>query len=421
LTRETLAPLAEKPAKEPVAEPTAEPARQSAEQPDGHPQRPVARSLSRAAERALPARASVVIIGGGLAGMATAHALTGAGMNDVLVLEREATCGYHASGRNAALGRQLTEDDAVTALTVRGAAFLRHPPAGFSDTPLWTETGSVLLVDRAEELAHLCERATRWELAHQAASAAELVARWPVLEGVPMAGGVCFPGDGVIDVHALLQGFQRGARARGARVEVGCEVLDIRGAGGRPAPGAGTCTVITTRGEVVCDGVVLAAGAWVEGLGRKAGARPVHFAPIKRHLFITEAVPGLDREAPFVWHVGERALHESHEFYVRPERTGYLLSGCDEAEVAPCDAVPTTGAREALADKLGPLAPRLAELGIARGWACLRTFAPDRRPVIGWDADAPGLFWVAGLGGHGATGSAAVGQRAAALVLERLG
>ena len=79
------------------------------------------------------------------------------------------------------------------------------------------------------------------------------------------------------------------------------------------------------------------------------------------------------------------------------------------------------GAREALAEKLAPLAPRLAEIGIARGWACLRTFAPDRRPVIGWDADAPGLFWVAGLGGHGATGSAAVGARAAALVLERVG
>lgn len=365
----------------------------------------------------MPARARVVIIGGGLAGMATAHALACAGVDGVLVLEREATCGYHASGRNAALGRQLTEDDAVTALAVRGAAFLRHPPAGFSETRLWAQTGSVLLVDRAEELERMCARATRWELAHEVVDARALAARWPVLEGVPMAGGVRFATDGVIDVHALLQGFLRGARGRGARVEVGCEVLDIRGADARP--GAGVCIVSTTRGEVACDCVIIAAGAWAEDLGRKAGGRPARYAPIKRHLFITEAVPGLEqdhgRSAPFVWHVG------AHEFYVRPERTGYLLSGCDEAEVAPCDAVPTPGAREALAEKLAPLAPRLAEIGIARGWACLRTFAPDRRPVIGWDANAPGLFWVAGLGGHGATGSAAVGARAAELVLERVG
>lgn len=363
---------------------------------------------------ALPARARVVIIGAGFAGMATAYGLVCAGVHDVLVLEREDTCGYHASGRNAALGRQLTEDDAVTAFAMRGAAFLRHPPAGFSETPLWTQTGSVLLADSAEDIAHLCERATRRDLAHEVLGARELAARWPVLEGVPMAGGVYFASDGVIDVHALLQGYLRGARAGGARVEVSCEVLDIRGADARPVAGDGRCVVHTTRGDVACDGVILAAGAWVEDLGRRAGARPVHFAPIRRHLFITEAVPGLDREAPFVWHVG------AQEFYVRPERTGYLLSGCDETEIPPCDVVAAPGCREALAEKLGTLAPRLAELGIARSWACLRTFAPDRRPVVGWDADLPGLFWVAGLGGHGATGSAAVGRRAAELIVERL-
>ena len=364
---------------------------------------------------ALPARARVVIIGAGFAGMATAYALVCAGVHDVLVLEREDTCGHHASGRNAALGRQLTEDDTVTGFTMRGAAFLRNPPPGFSETPLWAQTGSVLLVDRAADIERLCERARRRELAHEVIEAGALAARWPVLEGVPMAGGVCFASDGVIDVHALLQGFLRGARAGGARVEVGCEVLGIRGADARPATGDAGCTVSTSRGDVACDCVILAAGAWVEELGRRAGARPVHFAPIKRHLFVTEAVPALDREAPFVWHIGEQ------EFYVRPERIGYLLSGCDETEIPPCDVVPTPGAREALAEKLGPLAPRLAEIGIARSWACLRTFAPDRRPVVGWDMDLPGLFWVAGLGGHGATGSAAVGKRAAELIVERLG
>lgn len=362
----------------------------------------------------LPARARVVIVGGGLAGAATAYALSRAGVDGVLIVEREDTCGYHASGRNAALGRQLTEDDAVTGYTTRGAAFLRSPPAGFTETPLWHQTGSVLLVDRPDDIETMCHRAGRWDLPHAPVDAAELAARWPALAGVPAAGGVCFPTDGVIDVHALLQGFLRGARGAGTRTEVRCEVLDIRDAGGRPDQ-PGRCTVLTSRGAVACDCVVIAAGAWVEALGRKAGARPVRYAPIQRHLFITEAVPALDPAAPFVWHVG------AAEFYVRPERTGYLLSGCDEAEVAPCDAVPAPGAIQALADKLAPLAPRLAELGIARAWACLRTFAPDGRPVIGWDPDRPRLFWVAGLGGHGATGSAAVGQHAAALLLAGLG
>ncbi|WP_428265229.1 NAD(P)/FAD-dependent oxidoreductase [Haliangium sp.] len=365
---------------------------------------------------AVPERARVVIIGAGFAGAATAWALTRAGVRDVLVLEREPTCGYHASGRNAALGRQLAEDDHITALTVAGAAFLREPPSGFAHTPLLAPTGSILLVDDEAERDHLAARARRWKLAHELVSPRALAARWPILAEVPSAGGVAFPDDGVIDVHALLEGFLRGARAAGAEVVTSCEVLAIAPADGAAteAGGPGPVRVDSARGSVHTEVVVNAAGAWVEAVGRAAGARPPRYAPIQRHLFITGPVPELDHGAPFVWHLGSR------EFYVRPERTGYLLSGCDETEVAPCDAVPAAAAAEALAGKLAPLAPGLADLGIARAWACLRTFAPDRRPVIGWDPDRPWLFWVAGLGGHGATAAAAVGSRAAALLRERL-
>ncbi|ACY13075.1 NAD(P)/FAD-dependent oxidoreductase [Haliangium ochraceum] len=375
---------------------------------------------SDSAEDALPAFVRVLVIGGGFAGVATAYALARAGCGEVLVLEREDTCGYHASGRNAALGRQLTEDEQVTALTTRGAAFLREPPAGFSDTPLWNQTGSVLLGDSDAELAEMEARARRWELPHERLAPAELARRWPTLgaalAGVPTAGGVHVPSDGVIDVHALLQGFLRGARAGGVRVALGCEVVDMKSDAMTRSRGA--CVVTVERGgeraAVRCEIVVNAAGAWVEELGRRAGARPPHYAPIQRHLFITEPIAALERDAPLVWHVGRE------EFYLRPEQQGFLLSGCDETEVAPYDAVPAANAREALAEKLGPLAPGLAEHGIARVWACLRTFTSDRRPVIGWDSDVPWLFWVAGLGGHGATGSAAVGERAAAMLLERL-
>ncbi len=69
---------------------------------------------------------------------------------------------------------------------------------------------------------------------------------------------------------------------------------------------------------------------------------------------------------------------------------------------------------------MSPLAPRLADIGIARTWACLRTFTAKKRPMIGWDPKHPWLFWVAALGGHGATGSPAVGRRAANAICARL-
>lgn len=348
---------------------------------------------------AVPARARLVIVGGGFAGAATAYALARAGVPDVVVVEREPTCGYHASGRNAALCRQLTGDDAVTDYTIRGAAFLRDPPAGFSDRPLLRTTGSVLLRASSDGLRALAERAAARGLPHERMSMGALAAMWPRLSTVPAAGGVLFPTDGVIDIHALLTGYLAGARRGGVHIETGCAVVAVEAAAG------GRLRVDTSAGAIDAGALVVAAGAWAAEVGALGGGR-AELVPMHRHLFTTEPVADLDRGAPFVWHLDD-------EFYVRPEGAGFLISGCDEKQAPPGDAVVAAGAADALAAKLDRVAPGLADLGVARAWACLRTFAPDRRLRIAWDEAAPRLFWVAGLGGHGATASAAIGEAAA--------
>jgi glycine/D-amino acid oxidase-like deaminating enzyme len=67
-------------------------------------------------------------------------------------------------------------------------------------------------------------------------------------------------------------------------------------------------------------------------------------------------------------------------------------------------------------DKLLRCAPGLSAVALRRNWACLRTFTPDRRPVIGWDPDTRGLFHVSGLGGFGVTTSLAIGEVAASVI-----
>src|SRR6266545_7508087 len=115
----------------------------------------------------IPARAGVVVVGGGFAGAATAFHLATAGVSDLLILERESTCGYHASGRNAGLCRQLTDEDVVTDLAVRAAEFLRRPPPGFAAGPLLRQTGSLLISAHRIRLDQLCARAVRWRLPHE--------------------------------------------------------------------------------------------------------------------------------------------------------------------------------------------------------------------------------------------------------------
>ncbi len=359
----------------------------------------------------LPSHASAVIVGGGFAGAATAWWLARAGVTDVVVVEREDLLGLHASGRNAGMCRQLAEDDRWTALCVRGAALLREPPEGFGASPL-AITGSLLVADSVPTLATLAARARAHGVRHRVLDRAEVWARVPTVVGMPCAGAVEVPDDGVIDATALLHGFAGGARRAGARVVVRAEVEAIR-------PAGDGVEVTTTRGVVAARVVVCAAGAWAGEVGGHAGARDVDFAAMKRHLcFLAQAPEGPAVGDPYVWHVGPS---RDHEVYVRNGADGLIASACDATPAAPGDVRVDPEAAARLAARLATMAPPLAARAITATWACLRTYAPEGPPRIDWDRDVPWLFWVAGLGGHGATCAFAAGEEAAAGITARLG
>jgi D-arginine dehydrogenase len=223
----------------------------------------------------------------------------------------------------------------------------------------------------------------------------------PAAAGLGGAGAIETRDDGIIDTGALLDGF-----ARGTRVVLGAPVEDVREVDGGVVLG-------TPRGAIRARVVACAAGAWAGVVGGLAGARDLDFAPIKRHLFaLADDVAGPSRGDPFVWRVGPG------EVYVRAGVDGVVASACDGVRTAPgaCEVDPAAAA--VLAAQLSGSA--LAAREITATWACQRTFAPEGVPRIGWDPDRPWLCWVAGLGGHGATSCAAVGEDAAAAIVERL-
>src|SRR5437870_1770315 len=87
----------------------------------------------------------VVIVGGGIAGASLAYFLTERGVTDVVLLEREAQPGYHATGRSAAVLSELDPIPTLHRLKARAAPFLRKPPPGFADTPLLAPSGVMIL------------------------------------------------------------------------------------------------------------------------------------------------------------------------------------------------------------------------------------------------------------------------------------
>jgi glycine/D-amino acid oxidase-like deaminating enzyme len=226
----------------------------------------------------------------------------------------------------------------------------------------------------------------------------------PLLHQAEFDGAAWCGTDGIVDIHALLSGYLKYAAARGAKVRYNCAVRALR------RGSQGGFVVVTDTAEIEAKILINAAGAWANPLARLAGAKELPLRPCRRHLFVSGPLSWIDKSWPFVWHV-------THDIYFRPEGEGLLLCACDQTELAPGDPPVDESVKELLAEKIERYMPALSEVSISRGWAGFRTLTPDGRFIIGWDPGVENFFWVAGLGGHGMTTSASVGELAAELLL----
>lgn len=346
----------------------------------------------------------VIIIGAGIAGAATAYFLARRRLRNILLIEKEKVAGAQSTGRNAAILRTMIPNPLLNRLARQSAGFYRHPPEGFSSERLLNPVG-VYLAARSEHVHTLkswCDDNPEAEFEWRNAS--ELYEKVPIL--APGLEVVAYkPDDGVLDVHSILQGFIRGACREGAELSLGCEFRSLQARNGR------VLGVETTDRFLEASKVVVANGGWASVSAAFNGC-PLPFTPYRRHLLVTEPLPIVDPQWPVVWVVGE-------EFYFRPESGGLLMSGCDTVKVTPEQGETTDHEEiERIAAKAARWLPSLTEAGISRAWAGMRTFAPDELFVIGADPRLEGLYWVAGLGGHGITCAPVVGALAADWITE---
>jgi glycine/D-amino acid oxidase-like deaminating enzyme len=360
--------------------------------------------------------ADFVIVGGGLAGASLAYQLCRRGAGSVALVEQEPAFGTQASAQNAAMVRQLVEDEAVAALAREGARFLETPPADLAATlddllagaPLMRRTGSVLVAGtRAgrRSLIAMAEAARRAGVEASLLEPAQVGALAPGVDPGALSGGAWCPEDGVTDPQALVDAFLRRVREMGGRALAGVRAESARLVGER------IVAVETDRGTIPCGTAIDAAGAWASRVAASLGAPTPDLLPHRRHIAVSSPLEGFG-DWPIVWDV-ERG------FYARPESGRLLFCACDEDPVPAGVPREDPAVLESMAAKAAALLPGV-ELTVARSWAGLRTFTGDRRFVIGPDPQVGGLHWLAGLGGHGVTVSGAVGRLAADLLLDPL-
>jgi glycine/D-amino acid oxidase-like deaminating enzyme len=362
---------------------------------------------------ALPGRAQVVVIGGGVVGCSVAYHLARRGVTDVAVIEqRKLTHGstWHAAG----LIGQLRGTASLTGLIRASVATCAGLEARTGYATGWRAAGSLRVAAseaRWAELRRMAALGTSFGLEVSLLSPGDAKELFPLLNDSGLHGAVYLPSDGYADPSQLTQSLAAGARAAGVRIIQDCRVQGFAGSDGRTDAGRITA-VLTERGPVECETVVNATGMWGAATARMAGAG-IAVTAVEHQYVVTERRPDICADLPTLRDPDARV-------YLKPESGALVVGGWEQGTRAPWKEIPADFGPELFSpdhERFAPLAeatanriPAFGELGIQSWINGPIPFTPDGEPLIGRADEVANLFhccgFSAGIAGAGGAGAA---------------
>jgi len=367
-------------------------------------------------------RAEVVIIGGGIIGCSIAYHLAKLGITDVLLLERrQLTCGttWHAAG----LVPQLRATRTLTELAKYTSELLKTLEAETGQATGFKQNGSIgvaLNEARFEEFKRTGAMGRAFGVEAEFLTPSEVIAKYPLLEGKGVVGGIWTPNDGQTNPIDTTMAYAKGARKHGVKIIEQALVTDVVVENGR-AVGVHVLKD-GIEGVVRAGTVVLAAGMWSAELGRKLGLR-LALQAAEHFYVVTEPIPGLPHDLP--------VLRVPDEWAYVKEDAGKLLLGAFEPVAKPwaLDGIPAEFCFDQLPDDLDHFEPvltaamqRLPVLqtaGIATWFNGPESFTPDDRYLMGETAEVRDLFVACGFNSIGIQSSGGAGKVLAQWIRDR--
>ena len=336
----------------------------------------------------------IVIVGGGIAGASLGAEV--AGKRHTLILEGEDQCGYHSTGRSAAFYLESYGGPKVAKLTTASRPFLLNPPRDFSEHGFLHVRGDLHLA--RGELPVLPPGVESRVVGR------DELERW--LSGLkPEWRHALFePGCADIDVAALHAASLRQFRRAGGTVATKARLT-------RASRLGDGWTISLASGDTVNASILVnAAGAWADPVAEACGVGRLGIEPKRRTLVQLRVAQSGLRDLPLI-------DDADGSFYFKGEGDNTIwLSPHDEIPTAPCDAAPEDIDIATAIDRFQGVVDWPVER-VERSWAGLRSFAPDRLPVYGFDRGEPRFFWCAGQGGFGIQTAPAAAKLATSVLL----
>jgi len=361
----------------------------------------------------------VVVVGGGIVGLASAHALAARGA-DVVVCEK-GSLGAGSTERSAGGIRAQFSTPVNVRLSRESIEVWESFEARFGVDVAYRRAGYLFLArdaDTADAFADDVAMQRDLGVDSRLLSPDEATEVCPGLDPEPFAAATYCPTDGFADPHLALQGYGRAVRDADVdvRTHTPVEAVLIDGTLGDDGSGSGRVVgVETPDGRVEADAVVNAAGPWAGRVNALAGVElPVE--PRRRQVAVVDPETPVPADVPLTIDLDTGS-------YFRPEREGAALVGGHfdgpdpavdpDAYSTTADADWTVTAVERAADYAGYFGP---ETRIKRGWAGLYAVTPDHHPIV--DEVAAGFVTAIGFSGHGFQHAPATGELVADVVLD---
>lgn len=348
--------------------------------------------------------ADVVVIGGGIQGLSCLYHLAAKGVKNISLVELD-LLGSGSSGRSAAmLMLSMSRKETIALSYVAWKEYMAFPER-FGESTHFKQIGYMTVATEAakEALMEEVEVQEKMKVPIELLTPQEVKEIVPAvnIEGIVM-GAICRT-DGVIDPHAVMQAYARGAKALGAEINERVQATGIALENGR------VVGVETTAGRISTPLVVNATGARAKEVGAWVGLN-IPITNYKRHIFITEPFKEIPQNTPFM-------MDLEAEWYFRKEGENVLMGmGREESTTFQPQFEPEF--QEKVIERAAIRAPILLNAKILRGWAGLRALTPDDLPVLGFAPGVGGFVNCCGWGGHGVMHAPAGGILTSEIIMD---